>query len=94
MCFPIQLWGAVIPEPSGQLAELIVYINSTRVDLFRHQILLKATLFRPQCDQYIMWPVYKYVTALDYPIYSLNPKAIGSPVTINLLHNLHYAPVP
>ena len=32
--------GAVIPAPSGQLAELIVYITSTRVDLYSHQILL------------------------------------------------------
>ena len=31
----------MIPDPSGQLAELIVYITSTRVDLYIHQILLK-----------------------------------------------------
>ena len=30
----------MIPDPSGQLAELIVYITSTRVDLYSHQILL------------------------------------------------------
>ena len=29
----------MIPDPSGQLAELIVYITSTRVDLYSHQIL-------------------------------------------------------
>ena len=34
------MWGPVIPDPSGQLAELIVYITSTRVDLYSHQILL------------------------------------------------------
>ena len=28
----------MIPDPSGQLAELIVYITSTRVDLYSHQI--------------------------------------------------------
>ena len=28
-----------IPDPSGQLAELIDYITSTRVDLYSHQIL-------------------------------------------------------
>ena len=38
--FPIHLKGAVIPDPSGQLAELIVYITSARVDLYSHQILL------------------------------------------------------
>ena len=32
--------GPEIPDPSGQLAELIVYITSTRVDLYSHQILL------------------------------------------------------
>ena len=38
--FPVHLKGAVIPDASGQLAELIVYIISTRVDLYSHQILL------------------------------------------------------
>ena len=38
--FPIHLKGPMIPDPSGQLAELIVYITSTRVDLYSHQILL------------------------------------------------------
>ena len=38
--FPVHLEGHVIPDPSGQLAELIVYITSTRVDLYSHQILL------------------------------------------------------
>ena len=37
--FPIHLKGPMIPDPSGQLAELIVYITSTRVDLYSHQIL-------------------------------------------------------
>ena len=41
--FPVNLKGAVIPDPSGQLAELIVYITSTRVYLYSHQILF-ATL--------------------------------------------------
>ena len=40
MWFPIHLKGPMIPDPSGQLAELIVYITSTRVDLYSHQILL------------------------------------------------------
>ena len=40
--FPIHLKGPMIPDPSGQLAELIVYITSTRVDLNSHQILLKT----------------------------------------------------
>ena len=34
---------AVIPDPIGQLAELIVY-TSTRVDLYSHQILLASIL--------------------------------------------------
>ena len=38
--FPVHLKGHMIPDPSGQLAELIVYITSTRVDLYSHQILL------------------------------------------------------
>ena len=38
--FLIHLKGPMIPDPSGQLAELIVYITSTRVDLYSHQILL------------------------------------------------------
>ena len=38
--FPVHLLGPVIPDPSGQLAELIVYITPTRVDLYSHQILL------------------------------------------------------
>ena len=42
--FPIHLKGPMIPDPSGQLAELIVYITSTRVDLYSHQILLKTRL--------------------------------------------------
>ena len=32
----------MIPDSSGQLAELIVYITSTRVDLYSHQILFLA----------------------------------------------------
>ena len=30
----VHLYGPVIPDPSGRLAELIVYITSTRVDLY------------------------------------------------------------
>ena len=30
----------MVPDPSGELAEPIVYITSTRVDLYCHQILL------------------------------------------------------
>ena len=40
--FPIHLKGHMIPDPSGQLAELIVCITSTRVDLYSHQILFPA----------------------------------------------------
>ena len=40
--FPIHLKGPMIPDPSGQLSELIVYITSTRVDLYSHQILLTS----------------------------------------------------
>ena len=32
----------MIPDPSGQLAELIVYFTSTRVDLYSNQIILPA----------------------------------------------------
>ena len=37
--FPVRLKGPEIPDPSDQLAELIVYITSTRVDMYSHQIL-------------------------------------------------------
>ena len=40
--FPIHLKGPMIPDPCGQLAELIAYITSTRVDLYSHQILLQC----------------------------------------------------
>ena len=33
-----------MPDPDGQLAELIVYITSNRVDLYSHQILLNLTM--------------------------------------------------
>ena len=42
--FPVHLKGPMIPDPSGQLAELIVQIISTRVDLYSHQILLQLLL--------------------------------------------------
>ena len=38
--FPVHLKDVVIPDASGQLTELIVYITSTWVDLYSHQILL------------------------------------------------------
>ena len=37
--FPVHLKGHVILDPSAQLAELIVYITSTRIDLYSHQSL-------------------------------------------------------
>ena len=37
--FPVDLEGPVVPDPSGQLAKLIVYITSTGVDLHSHQML-------------------------------------------------------
>ena len=49
--FPIHLKGPMIPDPSGQLAELIVYITSTRVDLYSHQILLQG----PPCHSPRRW---------------------------------------
>ena len=41
MCGFQFLKGPMILDPSGQLAKLIVYITSTRVDLYSHQILLR-----------------------------------------------------
>ena len=38
--FTVHLEGHEIPDTSGQLAELIVYISSTTVDRYSHQILL------------------------------------------------------
>ena len=43
MWLPVHLKGPMIPDPSGQLAELIVYITSTRVDLYSHQIPFDTT---------------------------------------------------
>ena len=37
--FPVHLKGPEIPDPSSQLAELIVDITSTTVDLYSRQIL-------------------------------------------------------
>ena len=53
--FSVHLKGPMIPDPSGQLAELIVYITSTRVDLYSHQVLLVmmypvCVLPTPLCD--------------------------------------------
>ena len=39
------LEGPVIQDSSGQLAELIVHITSTRVDLYSHQILFGGSSF-------------------------------------------------
>ena len=50
--FPIHLKGPTIPDPSGQLAELIVFITSTRVDLYSHQILLPVLLCCIQLGMY------------------------------------------
>ena len=43
--FPVHLKGPMIPDPSGHLAELIVYITSTRVDLYSHQIPLAFSVY-------------------------------------------------
>ena len=49
--FPVHLKGPMIPDPSGQLEELIIYIIPTRVDLYSNQIiLLKITLTYCQLD--------------------------------------------
>ena len=48
--FPVSE-GSQIPDPSGQLAELIVYITSTGVDLYSHQILFWWYLDSVNC----MW---------------------------------------
>ena len=47
----------MIPDPSGQLAELIVYITSSRVDLYRHQIPLMSVY---SCSNmlYILLPAF------------------------------------
>ena len=62
--FPIPLKGPMIPDPSRQLAELIVYITSTRVDLYSHQILLDLwhhTLVNIECNynNFYYTPVWK-----------------------------------
>ena len=58
--FPIHLKGPMIPDPSGQLAELIVYITSTRVDLYSLQILFpklqrrNAACYRATPSHYVL----------------------------------------
>ena len=56
--FPVHLKGAVIPDPSGQLAELIVYITSTRVDLYSHQILIGTKSFPEPVMTFCQWYYY------------------------------------
>ena len=52
----------MIPDPSGQLAELIVYITSTRVDLYSHQILLVQNGLYGKFSLHIYSDqIYKYV---------------------------------
>ena len=47
----------MIPDHSGQLADLIVYITSTRVDLFSHQILLPTIQpWQRQIPTPELWP--------------------------------------
>ena len=53
--FPIHLKGPMIPDPSGQLAELIVYITSTRVDLYSHQILLGKDNCKTRRESFKIW---------------------------------------
>ena len=36
--------GSLIPDPRGQLAEIIVYITSTRVDLYSHEMLFSINV--------------------------------------------------
>ena len=43
--FQVHLKDPVISDPCGQLAELIAYITSTRVDLYSHQIHLPDLCF-------------------------------------------------
>ena len=52
--FPVHLKDAMIPDPSGQLVELIVYITSTRVDLYSHQILLFEWWLIGSCVSIVM----------------------------------------
>ena len=53
--FSVHLQGPVIPDPSGQLGKLIVYITSTRVDLYSDQILLadgEPEIHNMPCETY------------------------------------------
>ena len=42
---PVLQKGPVIQNPSGQLAELIVFITSTIVDMYSRQILLEMPIY-------------------------------------------------
>ena len=61
--FPIHWKGSMIPDPSGQLAELIVYITSTRVDLYSHQILLNLPFLG--YSLFKIWPLTSKVKIMD-----------------------------
>ena len=64
------MWGfqficraPVIPDPSGQLAELIVYITSTRVDLYSLRILLYGNIAQILL-LYKIWGYYRVLNTL------------------------------
>ena len=52
--------GPVIPDPSGQLAELIVYITTTRVDLYSHQIISNLLFMHAIVGHYLCYVHYAY----------------------------------
>ena len=59
--FSVHLKGPMIPDPSDQLAEPIVYITSTRVDLYSHQILLDTVDRGP----YLTNAMYSFVVQVS-----------------------------
>ena len=77
---PVHLKGPMIPDPSGQLAELIVYITSTRVDLYSHQILLPQPRWEPWLGGYVL---DKWLTTF---VTVWNLKWFGSSVTLSQDH--------
>ena len=67
--FPVHLKSPEIPDPSGQLAELIVYITSTRVDLYCHQILFEKYTQSAVANMLVNY--IKAATSMSYKQYTI-----------------------
>ena len=92
--FPSYLYVKLIPNSSGQLAELINCLyNSTKVDLYSHQILLVEMVVCKNDSRFVQRRWVKPKNSFSHPYYIyLTPDL---PLTLhNVLHTnpvMHYA---